>query len=388
MRKIRSRKLKKQKYMVIIGSFLFLSIFSVGYAAFSTTISLNAKGNVHPSPTYTIDQLKATALTEGTTDGLYVDSAEQGRYVYKGGNPNNYLTLNNETWRILSIESDNTLKIIREDSIGNIPFDLGEESNIAGITTDGSNVGTRYSTTSTDFCYYPNYNDGCKVWGSKDTMRNSSGVLLKNPSTGVAKMKRVLTNSTTYNLPEDEAYLNIYLNGGMYAGVAVAGWYQTWSSTLSNTITSYIDDDHLWNVGLVSETSGQLTTTDIAQEKALTWQGRVGLMTASEYVRASTNSECTGVYAYKNTSACYDNTISHNYLRPKSSWGQWTLSPDSNSHPNYVWYASQQRFINFLTNSNYGAVEGRGIRPVLYLSSNVVLKGDGTTGSKFQIKTS
>ena len=380
MRKIRSRKLKKQKYMVIIGSFLFLSIFSVGYAAFSTTISLNAKGNVHPSPTYTIDQLKATALTEGTTDGLYVDSAEQGRYVFKGGNPNNYLTLNNETWRIISIEADNTLKIMREDSIESIPFDPGRSTVIAGVTENDSDVGTRYSTTSTDFCYYSS-NVGCKVWGSKDTMRNSSGVLLKDASgDGTAKMQRTLSDATTYDLPDDEAYLNVYLNGGTYAGVSVAGWYQTWSSTLSNTIKSYIDDDHLWNVGLVSRSSGQLIATDIAQEKALTWQGRVGLMTVSEYVRASTNLECTGVYAYYNSSSCYDNQASHNYM-VKNSF-QRTISPFSHQSSAAAWNATSSN-LNCAANS---AMYSHGVRPVLYLSSNVQLKGDGTSGSKFQIK--
>ena len=377
MRKIRSKKLGRQKQLVIMSSFLLLTFFSVGYAAFSTTITLNAKGNVHPAPTYTVEQLKGTVVTAG--DGLYTDSDEQGRYVFKGGNPNNYLTLNNETWRILSIESDNTLKIIREDSIGDITFDPGRTTVIAGITEADSDVGTRYSTTSTDFCYHSSNNYGCKVWGSKDTMRNSSGVLLKDASgNGTAKMQRVLTSTTTYNLPDDEAYLNVYLNGGTYAGVAVAGWYQTWSSTLSNTIKSYIDDDHLWNVGLVSNTSGQLTATDIAQEKALTWQGRVGIMTASEYVRASTNSECTGVYAYKNTSACYNDGASHNYLRKTSL--QWLLSPSSNSNFFFVWDANSTYLSYSYANSPYG------VRPVLYLSSNVQLKGDGTSGSKFQIK--
>ena len=48
-------------------------------------------------------------------DGLYVDSYEDGRYVYKGSNPNNYIIFNNELWRIISIERDNTLKIIKNN---------------------------------------------------------------------------------------------------------------------------------------------------------------------------------------------------------------------------------------------------------------------------------
>ena len=374
MRTIRRKRGKRQKQILILGTLALFSILTVGYAAFQTNITLTAKGNVHPTATYTVEQLKETAVTTG--DGLYTDQDEQGRYVFKGANPNNYLTLNNETWRIMSIESDNTLKIIREDSIGSIVFDPGRTTVISGITTNGSDDGTRYSTTSTDFCYSSD-NYGCKVWGSKDTMRNSEGTLLKNTAGG-AKMQRELTNATTYDLPDDEAYLNVYLNGGTYANVTVAGWYPTWSSTLTDTIKGYIEDDHLWNVGLVSDTSGQLTATDITQEKALTWQGRVGLMTASEYVRASTNSECTGVYAYTHTSACYNDGASHNYLRKTNT--HWTASPYSLPHPGTMWVAHDA---NMGSNRAYGA---NAVRPVLYLSSDTVLKGDGTSSSKFQIK--
>ena len=381
MRTIRRKRGKRQKQILILSTLTLFSILTVGYAAFQTNISLTAKGNVHPTTTYTVDQLKATVGTCGNGE-FVADSNEAGRYVYRGADPCNYLTINNETWRIMSIESDNTLKIIREDSLGNIVFHAGRGTEISGITTTGSDNGTRYSTVRTDFCYYPSSNAGCKVWGSKDTMRNSEGTLLKN-TTGGAKMQWVLTDVNTFALPEDEAYLNIYLNGGTYANVAVAGWYSTWSSTLSDTRKGYIDDDHLWNVGLVSDTNGQPTATDIAQEKAFTWQGRVGLMTASEYVRASTNSECTGVYAYRHSSACYNDGATHNYLR-KTTY-QWTVSSYSYSHPSYVWSPSSTVFSNY---DNIASATNHAVRPVLYLSSNVQLKGDGTSGSKFQIKVS
>ena len=55
-------------------------------------------------------------------DGLYKDEYEN-RYFYKGTNPNNYITFNDENWRILSIESDGSLKIMRRNSIGNRVWD-------------------------------------------------------------------------------------------------------------------------------------------------------------------------------------------------------------------------------------------------------------------------
>ena len=66
-------------------------------------------------------------------DGLYEDEYEDGRYFYKGGNPNNYVTFNNEQagWRIVSIEPDGTIKIMRINSIGNQAWDSSNNNNWA-----------------------------------------------------------------------------------------------------------------------------------------------------------------------------------------------------------------------------------------------------------------
>ena len=63
-------------------------------------------------------------------DGLYEDEYEDGRYFYKGANPNNYVTFNDEKagWRIISINSDGTIKIMRNESIG----DMARDDNTSG----------------------------------------------------------------------------------------------------------------------------------------------------------------------------------------------------------------------------------------------------------------
>ena len=62
-------------------------------------------------------------LANDGEDGLYADEYEPGRYIYKGANPNNYITFNNETWRIISIEADGSIKIMRNESIGSRAWD-------------------------------------------------------------------------------------------------------------------------------------------------------------------------------------------------------------------------------------------------------------------------
>lgn len=62
-------------------------------------------------------------------DGLYVDEYETGKYTYKGGNPNNYVTFNGEEagWRIVSINPDKTIKIMRIDSLVTKAWDDSSE---------------------------------------------------------------------------------------------------------------------------------------------------------------------------------------------------------------------------------------------------------------------
>ena len=64
-------------------------------------------------------------------DGLYADEYEDGKYTYKGANPNNYVTFNNEEagWRIISINSDGTIKIMKDASIGDIEWDSSRSNN-------------------------------------------------------------------------------------------------------------------------------------------------------------------------------------------------------------------------------------------------------------------
>ena len=84
--------------------------------------------------------LISTMVTSG--DGLYEDTYEPGRYVYKGASPNNYITFNDEEWRIISVEDDSTLKIINTSSIGTIPFNncrVGEFDHTIKTCPNGKN---------------------------------------------------------------------------------------------------------------------------------------------------------------------------------------------------------------------------------------------------------
>ena len=85
------------------------------------------EGYVPPAPPATIGGQEVELVESG--DGLYEDEYEAGRYVYKGANPNNYITFNNETWRILSIEADGRIKIVRDELLSSRVWDSTNSNN-------------------------------------------------------------------------------------------------------------------------------------------------------------------------------------------------------------------------------------------------------------------
>ena len=352
-RRIR-RKEKKQKKIIITLSIVLILFLSAGYAAFQSNITLKAKGNTVLKK-ITIGGVKIPVVTSG--DGLYADDTTTGRYVYRGTNPKNYIKLGSDRYRIMAVESDGTLKVIKNGSIGYITFDPGYSTSISGMTDENSIIGTRYSNISTDYCYQSSGTEsnyyGCNVWGSRTTMLDS----LEN---NITQMPREI-GGTLYDLPEKEAYLNTYLNS-------------TWLSTLSTDIQNKIVS-HLFNVGTVNPSSSLNET--INQESNYKWKGKVGLMTLSDYIKSNSNIEQCSSYSLYNV----------NYVTCKGTqWLSFTTSIPPKYESSYPWilssYSNSKAYSVFFIHSVSLLCNGetdisRGVSPVFYLSSNITLS-DGT----------
>ncbi len=190
--------------------------------------------------------------------------------------------------------------------------------------------------------------------------------MLDSSGNNITQMPREI-GGTEYNLPEKEAYINTYLNS-------------TWLNTLSTDVQSKIVT-HIFNVGLVQSDETSLLNT-VAQEQTYKWQGKVGLMNASDYVKASTNSACTSVSANMSNSSCYNNSQVHNWIYKIVGSGlpAWTSSPFSQS----------VAATNFIVTSGilncYGAAEFLYyVFPIFYLSSNITLIGEGTSSSPYVV---
>ena len=78
-----------------------------------------------------IDELYTECTKEPTAGETIIEDAGlekdpyECRYFFTGANPNNYITFNDEQagWRIISVECDGTIKIMRTSNIGNQDWD-------------------------------------------------------------------------------------------------------------------------------------------------------------------------------------------------------------------------------------------------------------------------
>ena len=294
-KKLYRREQKRQKKIIIIGLFMVLLCLSFGYAAFNTNINLSAKGNINTINTS--DYLKKQITTDG--EGLYQDIYENNRYIYKGANPNNYLKLGNNLWRIVAIEQDNTLKIIKNEPLEK------------------------------------------QVWNSDN--------------------KNDWTTSS----------LNNYLN-------------TTYYSSLNNTDKVVT---HNFNIGQITYDNDDLTT-QIQNEKQTIWNGKIGLITVSDFIKANTNtSKCGNL---KLTNENYLTTCRYsNYLLPKQF--AWTINKYSNIK-NMVATLNSKSWIGrnypeaLEVTSGDEVVGYSDAYPVMFLSSDIKIKGSGSINEPYIIK--
>ena len=101
--------------------------------------------NKSSSGLYTITHAKDSTLQIGTTEDIT-------EYRYRGASPKNYVTFNNEVWRIIGVfptddgtgKIENRIKIIKEQSIGDKYWDTGKSNNWARPATLNTELNTTY----------------------------------------------------------------------------------------------------------------------------------------------------------------------------------------------------------------------------------------------------
>lgn len=149
MRRIGRMRRKKQKKIIIVSTLSLLLILTVGYAAFSTTLSLKAKGNIQPRSNLYVSANGSDETGNGTKNKPYktINKAYEVAEDTATINILTDLTINKEAYfnekniTIQSAEGIDPVSLIRDSNYdGTLLSQYKGEVTIKNIVLDGNNI--------------------------------------------------------------------------------------------------------------------------------------------------------------------------------------------------------------------------------------------------------
>ena len=310
-----------------------------------------------------------TTLAQTDTTNLATDDYGNTRYI--GKDPNNYVDVDGDIWRIIGTMKDiddgtgnkeDRVKLIRASSIGSYSWDTSESSVNGGY--------------------------GVNEWSQADLMK------LLNPgyeSETVGGSLYWNNQSGTCYVGENNAttscdFTSTGIKDKLKTLIGEAVWNTGASTTNSQIASKFYTEERGTRNGKICS-SGTKCNDDL--ERTTTWKGLVGLMYPSDYGYATSGGDTTDRTTCLNTSLSSWGSSSvsdckNNDWLFSNSW-QWTISPGAYSSGAYSSGASNAFIVDsggyVITN---GAYSYRAARPVVYLTSNVgIQSGDGSSGNPF-----
>ncbi len=410
---------RRKKNNIIIASLCAIVVLmGIGYAAFASQLKINGTSSIssnfsvlitditsgsivggasnaaepaHTATTATFntnlvspgDSITYTIKVEnqGTIDAILTSidvntgSNEAIEFVTSGIEEGDNLLQGESDELYVKVTYSNSITSQPENTTSNITVTLNYEQATGGTIPGGdtANIGGQdvEVVTTGDGLYEDGYEAGKYTYkgaNPNNYIEFDNGELwriIAKEADGTYKIIRndVLPNQAwdTNNSNDWEmATLNTYLNGE---------YLQTLSD--SDKVLS-----HSWNIG--STTYNDNLEGQINDEQAKKWNGKVGLITVSEYLRANTNEvQCSTLNLNNDNYAICTST---NWLRISSGY-MWTITATTASTQTGVFHIPAN-----------GIVLGRNVsytndvpRPIIYLNSNITLTGSGTQSDPYVI---
>ena len=316
--------------------------------------------------------LACSILSQAKTDTTNLATDDYGNTRYIGANPNNYVSVDGDIWRIIGTMKDvddgtgnkeDRVKLIRASSINGYSWDTSDSS-----VNNGFGV-NEWSQADLMKLLNPGYESesvgGSLYWNSGSgtcyNYDNNSTTSCDFTSTGIKDKLKTLISDAVWN-----------------TGSQGTNDFTSASGGLTKHFYAY---ERSSNTGKICS-SGTMCNDTV--ERTTTWTGKVGLMYSSDYGYATSGGSTTDRAACLNkelvkwdgssVSDCKNNDWLFN------SFDQWTISPGASSlGADGVVIVSNSGCVN--GSDAYG---GYGARPVVYLTSNVgVQSGDGSGGDPF-----
>ena len=276
------------------------------------------------------------------------DEYDNLRYV--GLTPNNYISFNNEVWRIIGVfnvvngDSNNVervVKIVRNDPIGRYGFD----------NNDGFN----------------NNSYGLNDWSQAVLMKELNGDYLNTSLTSNPLWIRNTEFNINYVIKSE--YQEMINNS-------------VWNYGGINYDEKIFDSDSGKSIDTTSKELYILEKQDLKYQDSFSssWTGKIGLISASDFTYASSSSGChASVFAYNGTCS------SNNWMLNTYS-DCYTMTPliGKNIDASGLLMLISSGFTYFY--HHYGAYIYAHIRPALYLKSDVkIISGEGSEENPFII---
>ena len=288
----------------------------------------------------------------GDSYNLKIDNTKDQNIRYYGSDPNNYVSFNNELWRIIGVFGNN-VKLVRKDSLGSLVWDSSDESVNSGY--------------------------GINQWGESTYEDGSS---------------------------YEGADLQVYLNKMYYGGDTTVTCYGGSKNSIKTCPTNTLDeaaksliDNHMWNTGAVEKTANTLEFYQAERGakgkicssgnqcndtviRTTTWTGYIGLPYATDWAYASENNICETTMPLTLSDSKVYNCDNNNWMH--NGW-KWNLSPYASPSGAYslAWSIFYDGYIR--DGASYASV----IYPSIYLKNNVLIEsGTGTSSNPYMLKTS
>jgi len=294
---------------------------------FSNLVTDDSCSIIYTKDTSNYDTLKSVVENNA--------NIRENGYRYNEKNPNNYLWFNNELYRIIGSipvklsdgTTTNLVKIIRNNSIGGLEFD---------VTASGKS----------------------NIWGSKVSLYN---------------------HLNTHFYASNEENLNGQNSAGCYMGWGAATSMCDYaiSGIVANDNYGVMVENVYWNVGLANiyMTASELYANEITNQSTL---GHVGLMSASDYAYAA-SSNYYGTYIRYYSGLAITST---NWLGGQGT--EWILTSNSEAGADSYPYAMYLNIDGSVAINR--VLNGAAIRPVMFLKEKVyVTGGDGSSSNPYQI---
>ena len=306
------------------------------------------KGTTYIKALYDNDVLRAA-------NGLKKDNTSDANIRYEGANPNNYVSFNDELWRIIGVFGDN-IKLVRSEELGKLSWDSSDNS-----------VNNGWGVNEWSQADLKEYLNTMYYGGTSVTCYDSYNLTTTCPTGSLILTSKSMINNYTWNTGainlEDTTIVNL-------------------ETVALNTVPFYNAERGSVNGKICTSKPGCSDTVT----RTTTWQGYVALPYATDWAYASSETACAtnmndGLDAANDN---YDNMTckKNNWMHHGSTMNEamWMLSPFAISgDASGVWAVGGVGVV-FYDNAS----SALSVFPSVYLNSDVnIVSGIGTSSDPY-----